>query len=188
MLTRLRAAEAATEAPDVERKSNPMNYKEVELSGSEKLNHFSIVIAFLAPLPILLPTGLQSASREFRAFVAMLVLIAAFAFWWQKRVLRYTKVRTVQCAEANHQAVLLLAEKLGWAIIAEMPSESLLISVPGFPKTLASWGERVSVRFLGSEVYVNSICDPNRYASVSAYGRNGRNVRAVVRAIDRSQP
>jgi hypothetical protein len=142
----------------------------------------------VAPLATLFLTGFQPANRASSAFVAMLVLIAAFAFWWQKRVLRYTKVRTAQCAEANHQAVLLLAQKLGWAIIAEMPSEFLLISVPGFPKTLASWGEQVSVRFLGTEVYVNSICDPNRYASVSAYGRNGRNVRAVVRAIDGSRP
>jgi len=166
-----------------------MNYDHVELYGFAKFTHFMPMgFALLFPvmgisLPIISPGG-----KDLTLFWLIGIPAAGLVYWWLKRLLRYQAVHTLQGAESNYQAVLALAKELNWNIRIARPNEFIQASVKGFPKTLRSWGELVSIAFQGGDVYVNSICDPNKHSSLTAYGRNNENVEIVKRAVVRPNP
>jgi hypothetical protein len=161
-----------------------LNYQNVELKGFEKFTHFSpLLFALLFPamgivLPILKPGG-----RDMTLFWAIGIPITVLVYWWLKRLLRYQLVRTSRAASENYRSVKFLADERGWIIKTDRPCEFIQVTVPGFPKTMASWGELVTVAFLESDCYVNSICDPDQHPSITAYGRNLENVEAVKSAV-----
>jgi hypothetical protein len=166
-----------------------LNYDHVELTGFAKFNHFA-PMAFTLMFPamgIALPL-IQPGGRDLTLFWVIGTPVAALAFWWSKRILRYQVIHTTQSTEKNYQAVLELATKLEWEIRSDRPLEFIQASVKGFPKTMASWGEMVTVAFLGGDVYINSICDPNERPSLTAFGRNLDNVEAVKRALGGPNP
>jgi len=59
---------------------------------------------------------------------------------------------------ANFQGVRAAADGAGWRILRQEPAKELDALAPG---SLLDVGERVAVRFRGSDVLVASICDPS---------------------------
>lgn len=167
-----------------------MKQQSVQLKGMAKFTHFSpLIFVLLFPVIGLIflfnnPQDLHKPeSIDLELLDVIPVPIAVFLFWHLKRLLRFKLVHTTHSAEENYQAVVSLAHKLGWNIKIQRPSEFIQASAGGFPQTLLSWGEQVTVRFLKSDIYVNSICDPNERSSLSSWGRNSGNVQSVLKAV-----
>ena len=47
-----------------------------------------------------------------------------------------------------------------------------------------SWGEQVTILLSGNEVWVNSICDPDKHTSLVSMGRNRENLQAITDLIN----
>jgi len=162
----------------------PLNYQNIELKGFEKFTHFSplfFVLLFPAMgiiLPIFNPGG-----RDMTLFWVIGLPITIPIYLWLKRLLRYQVVHTQHGSSENYSSVRALAHERGWIIKSDRPYEFIQAAVPGFPKTMASWGELVTVAFLGGDCYINSICNPDQHPSIIAYGRNLENVEAVKSAV-----
>ena len=166
-----------------------MNYEYVQLKGFAKFTHFTPML-FVLIVPVMgvaLPV-IQPGGKDISLLWIIGTPIAALVYWWLKRLLRYQVIHTTRNAEENYRAVLALVTELGWNIKNDRPLEFIQASVKGFPKTMSSWGELVSVAFHGNDVYINSICDPGKQPSLTAYGRNIENVEAVINAIDGPNP
>ena len=160
--------------------------KFVELKSEERFKHYSIVWFFgmiavcLFMVPLL---GRHVRGNEPYFFGVIAAIIAWLANLMQRRALQYSSFATNRSAAENYKAVLAVAESKGWELIHYRNDRLLVMSVPGFPSSLLSWGERVTVEFLGTVVDVNSICDPAMHASVVSFGRNRKNVQAVMAAV-----
>jgi len=165
-----------------------MNHKALELQGLEKLTHYAPVLFLLSISLVGIITPVVKPSH--RSDVLPLIIfplipgiLAIIAYWWQKRVLRFRLFHTNHNSEENYNRLIQLFEKKGWTVKQRYHSQLIQATVPGFPK---SWGELVTVRFLGNDLYVNSICDPAKYPSVTAYGHNRNNILTIVKAVDGS--
>ena len=167
-----------------------MEHKYVELGAWDKITHYSIVGFFLvitatSSALVVLDPGAPKSRFLLGIFVVSLLLAGIF-YWRQRRALRFVKFHTHHDAKFNFHAVLSLTANLEWNVIDERHAQLVVAAVPGFPKTLRSWGARVTVCFSGTDVYVNSICDPAKGDSVVTFGRNSENVRAVAKAVNGS--
>jgi hypothetical protein len=161
-----------------------MNHKALKLNKFEKMTHYAPVLFLLSISLAGIITPIVKPSHRSDIFILIIFplipgVLAIFAYWWQKRVLRFRLFHTPHSSEENYNRVLQLFEKKGWTIKQRHHSQFVQAAVPGYPK---SWGELVTVRFLGNDLYVNSICDPAKYPSVTAYGNNRINVLTIVRA------
>jgi len=113
--------------------------------------------------------------------VSLVSVIAAFmAARIQTRVLKFTGFRTNRDAPANYLAVMTAIRTTNWQITKEQEASIIIATVPG---SMRSWGERVEVRFDDNHVYVNSICNPSRHVSMTAWGRNRENVEFIRHAV-----
>jgi hypothetical protein len=176
------AARTAGEAPPIGGLESYLNHRYVELNGPEKFTHFTPHFFVLFPLAGgILPILGVSVGTALAIAIFLGVLVEVSAYWWLRRILRYRPIHTLQSAKANYRAVLSLSKALGWTLKFGRPSEFIQATVPGFLSEDAS-GEQVSVLLLDSDVYVNSIFDPNGRPLTYSLGRNAKNVRAVVQA------
>jgi hypothetical protein len=80
-------------------------------------------------------------------------------FWRaQRRDLLYTRLATTGDATTNFDAILSAATAAGWRIVRTDAPRRLDAETS---VTLLESGERIAVRFQGSEVLVACICDPS---------------------------
>ncbi len=80
-------------------------------------------------------------------------------FWLvQRRDLQYVRVPTHAESAANFAAVLGAAQRAGWRIVRHEPPRRLEAAAV---VSLLDAGERIAVKFEGSDVLVASICDPS---------------------------
>lgn len=165
-----------------------MNHKALELQGLEKLTHYAPVLFLLSIslveiIALIAKPPHRSDVLPLIIFPLIPVFLAIIAFWWQKRALRFRLFHTNHNAEENYNRLIQLFEKNGWPVKQRHQSQLIQTTVTDFPK---SWGELVTVRFSGNDLYVNSICDPAKYPSVTAYGHNRNNILTIVKAVDGS--
>lgn len=157
-----------------------------QLRGWARAKHFAPAITFAvfaAFCALLALTKPSSPDTYPVSFVGVSALLAALALWWHRHVLRFAVVETERDPDQNYERVLDAAGAAGWEVVATEPGHTLEARVAGFPRSLLSWGEAVVVRFEGQRVYVNSICDPDLNPSVTAWGRNSRNMETVSQAL-----
>jgi hypothetical protein len=140
----------------------------MELAGLDRARYFlpTAICVYLATLCVVLiitsafVASLQNAVAVTAAGVFGLLLTGGlgFAFWRaQRHDLRFLTVRTSADAQSNFGTVRAAALAAGWKIAREEPYSSLDAQTAS---TLLDIGERVAVRFHGSDVLVASICDP----------------------------
>jgi len=161
-----------------------VNAHGIELKGIEKFTHFSpfFFVLIFPVMGVVLP-WIYPGGKDITLFWVIGIPVAFLAYWWQKRQLRFQVIHTNGNAEGNYHSIMALAHHLHWKVNVHRQSEFIQATVQGFPKTMASWGERVTVAFLSGDVFVNSICDPAKHSSITAFGRNIENVRAVAKAV-----
>jgi hypothetical protein len=115
--------------------------------------------------------------------IAFSMLTFPIGYALRRRSLRFREFSTINTAAENFHRVLNLVEKEEWVVRSMKRDSYVIAQVIGFPKTIRSWGEQVSIRFHGSHVQVNSIGDPSGRFSVTTLGRNRENVEAVRSAL-----
>ncbi|HJU84841.1 MAG TPA: hypothetical protein VJ600_11560 [Holophagaceae bacterium] len=109
--------------------------------------------------------------------------LAILAYFVERRGLRFKRFETKGDPKTNFCSVVVLAISRGWEI-RESREHSLLVAMTPNPTPMLAWaGERVTVRFEGRQVWVNSTCDPGRRTSLASALRNPRNIATVVEAV-----
>lgn len=163
---------------------------ELHLDFWSGLTHYGLVVFFLL-IPLVLDFTLlkntwqgQVASLSvkenfFEMFVP--VVLALLAYKFQRRKLKLTPVKTKIQRPDFTRLIEKIAVQEHWT--PHFANEKVLIakSHPGFVS--GSWGEQITVFFEKERILINSICDPDKQASVVSFGRNRKNVRLLIEAI-----
>lgn len=146
-----------------------MNADRMKLTGLDRLRYFvpTAICLYLAALcAVLIVTSafivsLQNAVALTAAGVFGLLLssVLGLLFWRvQRRDLQFVRVVTTSGTRSNYDAVRSAADRAGWRILVQEPGRKLVAQTPG---VLLDVGERVTVRFCGTDVFIASICDPS---------------------------
>jgi hypothetical protein len=109
------------------------------------------------------------------------ILASAFFALLQTWALRFRVFKTPESARANYHKVILAIGKTNWHISQRRAESRIVAAAFG----TVTWGERVEVRFHGTDVYVNSICDPSKWPALLAFGDNLRHIAYVRDAVTR---
>jgi hypothetical protein len=141
----------------------------MELKGAEKAKYFAAttICVYLATVcaVLIVTSAFFSKMQDSMAVVAaglfglLLSGLLGFAFFWsQRRELQYDQINSSTDAGSNFRAVRDALLTVGWRIKSEMPNRQLDAQTADSRFTV---GERIQIRFTGSEVLVASICDPS---------------------------
>jgi hypothetical protein len=162
----------------------------LRLRGSELVTHFGSPAFFLVlglAMGVLLVFGHArnpDAAIKFDYFMVGALIIGLFCGWIQLRALNFKTIETTSDANMNFARVLAEAKKSDWNIVSERPAERIIAMT--HPEI--TWGgERVEVRFRGSTVLVNSICNPRARSSMDLFALNARNRGIVKRAVTQNE-
>jgi hypothetical protein len=163
----------------------------VKLKGFELWTHYVPATFFMIPSIVTVfcfVTGKLQPDRTHDMLIisAVCICISALMMWGQRRALRFVAVETSNIESTNYHLVLKTIRAAHWKIRQEHESSMIVAAVSGFPKSMRSWGERVEIHFSGNHVYVNSICDPSKWSSATAWGRNEENVKLIRKAVTNS--
>jgi hypothetical protein len=166
--------------------------RRVKLKRSEFYTHYAVSIVLLAPTVAAIYSFvtrkyISSAIPDMRIFCACTIIASAFLAWFQTWALRFRVVETSEDARSNYQKVIEAIGKTDWHISQHRADSRIVATVPG----AVTWGERVEVQFHGTQVYVNSICDPSKWPVLIAFGDNISHIAyirdAVTDRLERSQ-
>ncbi len=102
-------------------------------------------------------------------------------YFVQKKRLKLTTIKTKISREEFGKIIEKISYKYGWQISTNT-SKVIIAKTPFSGK---SWGEQVTIIFVGNNILVNSICDPDQRSSVVSVGRNAQNVRLIIKRINR---
>ena len=172
-----------------------MMLQRMELKGAEKAKYFAAttICVYLATLcgALIVTSAFFSKMQDAVAVTAaglfglfMSGLLGLAFFCSQRRELRYDRIVTSNDAGTNFRAVRAALLDVQWRVTSELPDRQIDAQTPDSRFTV---GERVQIRFAGSEVLVASICDPSVGFSLVGRRRCAEH-RALVRgAVLRSQ-
>jgi hypothetical protein len=160
----------------------------VKLKGSEFYTHYAISIILLAPTfaaiySLATHNYISSAIPGMRIFCACTIVAAAFLAWFQTWALRFRVFKTSEDARVNYQKVIDAIAKTNWHVSQHRSDSRIVATAPG----AITWGERVEVRFHGTDIYVNSICDPSKWPVLVALGDNMSHIAYVRDAVMRTE-
>lgn len=162
---------------------------ELKLKGWDYLTHFSIVFFLLfivlAMLVVVLVWFFKGATHAFQGGVIWVIMVPLallpIFYWIQKRKLRFQTVKT----QLNHAQIKKIIDRVGaelkWKFLSSSSNVYIARTDPGFFS--GSWGERITILIYEDNVFVNSICDPGKQASIVSFGRNHKNEEALIDAI-----
>lgn len=119
----------------------------VALTRGESLGHYQSVLLCATPgamwsVLAIAHIGPRIPARYGLTLVLSSALAAAIAAWRQWRILRFAKVSTATDAAANYSLVFAAIHRGGWLVRQQTARELLVATVPGFPSSMRSWGER----------------------------------------------
>jgi hypothetical protein len=111
-------------------------------------------------------------------------LLGLAFFYSQRRELQYDRIVTSNDARANFQAVRAALLDVQWRVTSELSDRQLDAQTSDSRFTV---GERVQIRFAGSDVLVASICDPSVGFSLVGRRRCAENRGLVRNAVRQSR-
>ncbi len=169
---------------------NPMarSSQKLELNGSDRFWYFSSaaffyfaagLVVYLWLEAILSPESLLTQDAPKLAIGAAFAVVLALAVHWKlNRDLDFFVVHAPRSEDANFELVLAAAKREHWSVTHKRAGDYIQCqsSPRGFP-----FGERITVRFVGNKVYVNSIFKPK--GKGTSLGRNKRNRQVVAKAV-----
>lgn len=120
--------------------------------------------------------GVKSAEEMFTISWPWLVL-GSILMVIQWRRLKMQKIKVIYTDEELNEAISRTAQELEWLI--ENNNKQVLVAHRPWSWT-GSWGERVTIVKLRDGLLLNSICDPDRPASVTSFGWNRKNLKSFV--------
>lgn len=169
--------------------------KELKLLGWRNFTHYQIVWYFI----LIAATSLFIFSKELisgtpkafdRLWPITLFLtpislgLAGLYYKIQRKKLNFRVYRTTVSREQLDRIIAKVAKDLQWTIIIK---NEILIEAktsPGFWS--GSWGELITILVDGQTVLVNCICDPDKPASVTSYGRNKKQIDRLLEEIEKA--
>lgn len=128
------------------------------------------------------PSVIHPGDLTFNLFIFISLVLGVLVYRSQKQALQLVSVKTGREKSMNRELVRKAAKTLKCSIAVDDEDEFVGITNPPFRS--GSWGERITVLFEGDVVFVNSICDPDKQTSLVSWGRNGINVRVIVRRLN----
>jgi hypothetical protein len=161
--------------------------KRLKLSFWETVTHFSIVPFLLLIFSFNLPgiyrfyftdnyTGFRNGGELIQISILWLILAIVFYFI-QRRQLRFHEFVVNQNADEFKEAVKRTQIEQEW-LVENCNSVSARAFRPW--NWTGSWGEMITIIRDDNKILINSICDPHKFASVTAAGWNKRNVKAFI--------
>jgi len=163
----------------------------IKLSRWDSLTHYFIVLFLLLPLIFISfdwikyiitgeYRGVRTLYEMFFVNIPFLILAVAFFFIQYKR-LNFKTIRTTLSHDLIQDAIESTAKELDW--IPSINTKYYKV-FKTFPKWYTgSWGEQITVLLDNDKVMINSICDPDKRASVVSFGRNRKNMRQLIDKI-----
>lgn len=152
----------------------------------DRLTHYGIVYC-LSVLPVMSLwfivqdlLGYGPGIRTIFDFAVMGLIglsLGTVAYVIQRKRLRFTTIPTDLPIGDVLDVIERTGVQLGW-LLDERGSTFILARTRGGFFT-GSWGERITIVFGKGRILVNSICDPDRPSSITALGRNTRNVSTL---------
>jgi hypothetical protein len=76
-----------------------------------------------------------------------------------------------------------IENKEDWHVIHKTEKAIIIKTTPKW--TSGSWGEQITILRDGKRTLVNSICDPDKRASVFSAGRNSSNIEGIKNFINK---
>jgi hypothetical protein len=156
----------------------------VKLKGSEFFTHYAVSIILLAPTVAAIyifatHQYVLNAIAGMRIVCACTIMASAFLAWFQTWALRFREIKTSEDARSNYKKVIEAIGRTDWHISHHRVDSRIVAMVPG----AVTWGERVEVQFHGTQVYVNSICDPSKWPVLIALGDNISHIAYIRDAV-----
>jgi hypothetical protein len=160
----------------------------VELKGTDRLTHY--FPGFLALMPLAAWVLLSAESPKVREALPMMAafgIVGCLDIWWQRRALRYRRIRTERTPGENYRSVLAFADRQGWLVTQRQDATYIQALVaPEWPR---SHKRRTTVLFQGHDVYVNSIMNPGRFHSPGMFffGGIAEDISGIASAVARAE-
>jgi len=167
--------------------------EELKLSTWHKFVHYEIVFfILLIPISFLIFKAVdyfKGKSFQFSVgeilFVIIIILLAGLTYNFQKKRLKLSSIETT----IDQNGVMEILERIGkndnWHLSRR--SKNLII-IKTHPSLLSgSWGEQIIMFFEKDRVLLNSICDPDNLSSVVSMGRNKKNIKLLIKEIEKNK-
>jgi hypothetical protein len=157
----------------------------LKLTGREFYTHYALSFLLLVPTiaaiySLATHKYISSAIPGMRATCLYTLAASGFFAWFQTRALRFRVLETSENDRVNYQKVMEAIGRTNWRLLQHGVESRIVATVPG----AASWGERIEVRFHGTYVYVNIICDPSKWFQLIAWGDNLSHIAYIRHAVN----
>lgn len=114
-------------------------------------------------------------------FISIPTVLGIVVSYWQYKKLFFTKVETSLTLDELYEVIQQVGARQEW-LCEHSGEDCVVIHTPGgFSKM--SWGEQVFVVFDKGQVWINSICDLQKRASITSFGQIKKNIRRLQEAI-----
>jgi len=142
-----------------------INTGELQLTISEKLSHFSIVL-FCIFIAVMLPIihvvkyfqGDKVPFMTGEILIIIIPLIIGLLFYWlQKSRLKFRIVTTPLTHSDLLKIIDTVGSQLKWSV--SHPDQNEVLARTNPPFISGSWGEQITILFYEDKVLINSICD-----------------------------
>ncbi|MCW4470001.1 hypothetical protein OGH69_13565 [Flavobacterium sp. MFBS3-15] len=158
----------------------------LQLRRGEAIQHYLIVIA-LAGFSILGIYIMFSAKDEDQfersvIFFIISCLIGLLFLFIQYRRLRFVMIETELSQDEIAEVINKVAMRLNWKQTSKGKNYYTASTPTSFLQ--GSWGEQITILLNDKKVYINSICDLKKQSSVTAFGRNRKNVITFKRELN----
>jgi hypothetical protein len=171
-----------------------VNCARVDLRGREWFTHYYVgAMSLFAGVALeyfhsVTPAGSPKHDGAAPFYGMAFIAVGAFTIWWQRRALRFRRIRTRRTAAENYAAVVALAEHERWRLAERRDAFSIqALTGPEWPR---SYKRRTTVLFDGQDVYVSSIMNPGRFWTPGAFSFGGisDDISAVASAVAEHVP
>ena len=159
------------------------------------LTHYLLAIFFVMPLIGLLSKiiianvnnsniGIQDFSGLLLGSI-LLAFLGILFYLLQRSRLNFRIIYTSLSRGELQERIIKTAKELEWHSVIDKKN---IMSYKTNPKLwTGSWGEQITILFDENRIMINSICDPDKQASVVSVGRNKKNVKRLIENIKAEQ-
>jgi cytochrome c oxidase subunit IV len=155
--------------------------KELQLNFEGRFTHYGIVsfLLFIALFFILnqvndyLKNQMYIRLSDIILFIVLPTLLSILYYFIQKRKLKLIVIDTSLTPKEVSDIFSEVASEQGWGV-SQQTSNILIANTPCSFRS-GSWGEQVTLLLFKNQIFLNSICDPERRPSIVSYGRNKKN-------------
>ena len=107
--------------------------------------------------------------------------IGVLFYFWQRKKLDFFIFTTNLTNDSIQNIIDVTAKELEWENVKNLKNFKVFKTHPNWSS--GSWGEQITIIIDKNRLMINSICDPEKKASIVSFGRNKKNKRRFVELI-----